>query len=41
MGLGDEIETQNDQLDRITGKVDSTDERVRDKNAQMRRILGK
>lgn len=41
MGLGDEIETQNDQVDRITGKVDNTDERIRDKNAQMRRILGK
>jgi synaptosomal-associated protein 29 len=41
IGLGDEIETQNDQLDRIAPKVDRADTKIRDQNRQMRQILGK
>ncbi|KAH9525486.1 Synaptosomal-associated protein 29 [Bulinus truncatus] len=39
MGLGEEIEKQNDQLDRINTKVDSTDVLLSHQNTQMRRIL--
>jgi synaptosomal-associated protein 29 len=41
MGLGDEIESQNDQLDRINTKVERADTKVRDQNRQMNRILKK
>jgi len=40
-GLNVEIETQNDQLDRIVPKVDRADTKIRDQNRQMRQILGK
>ncbi|XP_012946367.1 synaptosomal-associated protein 29 [Aplysia californica] len=40
-GLGDEIERQNDQLDRINVKVDGTDDLLSHQNTQMRRILKK
>ncbi|GFS20088.1 synaptosomal-associated protein 29 [Elysia marginata] len=40
-GLGDEIERQNDQLDRINVKVDNTDDLLSNQNRQMRRILKK
>lgn len=40
-GLGDEIESQNDQLDRIDLKTDKADTRLRDQNRQMRHILKK
>jgi synaptosomal-associated protein 29 len=40
-GLEDEIETQNDQIDRIMPKVDRADTKIRDQNRQMRQILGK
>ncbi|XP_059141307.1 synaptosomal-associated protein 29-like [Physella acuta] len=39
MGLGDEIERQNEQLDRINIKVDKTDELLGHQNTQMRKIL--
>lgn len=39
MGLGDEIESQNDQLDRINLGVDRADIKVKDQNRQMRKIL--
>ena len=38
-GLGDEIETQNEQLDRIHGNVDRADIKLTDQNRQMRGIL--
>ncbi|XP_067123729.1 synaptosomal-associated protein 29 [Centruroides vittatus] len=41
IGLGDEIEEQNSMLDRITGKVEKSDETVEYQNRQMRRILKK
>ncbi len=41
LGLGDEIERQNDQLDRIEAKTDKGDIQIRDKNRQMKHILGK
>ena len=40
LGLGDEIETQNEQIDRINSKVDRADISIQDKNRQMRQILG-
>ncbi|KAI8749260.1 synaptosomal-associated protein 29 [Biomphalaria glabrata] len=39
LGLGDEIEKQNEQLDRINTKVDSTDILLGHQNTQMKRIL--
>lgn len=39
MGLGDEIATQNDQLDRINVKVERADIKLRDQNRQMNHIL--
>ncbi|CAL1539257.1 unnamed protein product [Lymnaea stagnalis] len=41
LGLGDEIQRQNDQLDRINVKVDSTDVLLSHQNTQMRGILKK
>lgn len=41
MGLGDEIERQNEQLDRINVKVEKTDGLITHQNTQMRRILKK
>lgn len=41
VSLGDEIETQNEQVDRIMPKVERADIKVRDQNRQMGRILGK
>lgn len=41
IGLGDEIEEQNTMLDRITGKVEKSDETLEYQNRQMRRILKK
>lgn len=38
--LGDEIEEQNELLDRITSKADKTDAKVRDQDKQMKKILG-
>ena len=38
-GLGDEIESQNDQLDRITAGVGRADIKIKDQNRQMRKIL--
>ena len=40
LGLGDEIEAQNDQIDRINREVDKADISIQDKNKQMRHILG-
>lgn len=40
-GLGDEIERQNEQLDRINVKVEDTDDLLSNQNRQMRRILKK
>ncbi len=40
LGLGDEIEAQNEQIDRINSKVDKADVSIQDKNRQMRQILG-
>ena len=40
IGLGDEIEAQNDQIDRINREVDKADISIQDKNKQMRQILG-
>ena len=40
LGLGDQIEAQNDQIDRINRKVDTADISIKDKNEQMRQILG-
>lgn len=39
MGLGDEIESQNEQLDRINSGVDRADIKLKDQNRQMRKIL--
>nr|KAG5707029.1 hypothetical protein BaRGS_019634 [Batillaria attramentaria] len=39
LGLGDEIETQNQQLDRITPKVDKSNVLLEHQNQQMGRIL--
>lgn len=41
VGLGDEIERQNEQLDRINVKADRTDELLTHQNSQMRKILKK
>lgn len=41
MNLGDEIESQNDQLDRINYKVDKNSSLLDNQNAQMRKILYK
>ncbi|CAG5127273.1 unnamed protein product [Candidula unifasciata] len=41
LGLGDEIERQNEQLDRINVKVEKTDVLITNQNTQMRRILKK
>ena len=38
-GLGDEIEAQNEQLDRITVGVGRADIKLKDQNRQMRQIL--
>lgn len=40
-GLHDEIETQNDMLDDIVGKVDRADESLEHQNRQIKRILKK
>ena len=40
-GLGDEIERQNEQLDKINLKVEDTDDLLSNQNRQMRRILKK
>ena len=40
LGLGDEIEAQNDQIDRINREVGTADVSIQDKNRQMRQILG-
>ena len=40
-GLGNEIERQNDQLDRINYATEKTDITLRNQNAQMRTILKK
>ena len=40
-GLGDEIERQNEQLDRINIGVDKTDTLLDKQNTQMRKILRK
>ena len=40
-GLGDEIQSQNDQIDdRIMPSVERADQNIRDQNRQMKRILG-
>ena len=41
MGLGDEIQTQNEQLDRIDLGVGRAHDTIDDQNRQMRRILHK
>ncbi|GFN92818.1 synaptosomal-associated protein 29 [Plakobranchus ocellatus] len=41
LGLGDEIERQNEQLDRINVKVGDTDDLLSNQNRQMRKILKK
>ena len=38
-GLGDEIQSQNEQLDRINTGVDRADIKIKDQNRQMRKIL--
>lgn len=38
-GLGDEIESQNEQLDRINAGVERADIKITDQNRQMRGIL--
>ena len=38
-GLGDEIESQNEQLDRINVGVGRADIKLTDQNRQMRKIL--
>lgn len=39
LGLGDEIHAQNEQLDRVKGKVDKADVGVRNQNDQIKKIL--
>ena len=41
LGLGEEIETQNSQIERITGKAERADVTIKDQNRQMKTILGK
>ena len=41
LGLGQEIETQNTQIERITGKAERADVSIKDQNRQMKQILGK
>lgn len=41
LGLGDEIEAQNEQLERIMPKTERADIKIRDQNRQMKQILGK
>lgn len=41
IGLGGEIDEQNDMLDRISGKVERADESVERQNRQMARLLKK
>jgi len=38
-GLGNEIETQNEQLERINEQVGRADIKITDQNRQMRNIL--
>lgn len=38
-GLGDEIQSQNEQLDRINASTDRADIKLKDQNRQMRGIL--
>ena len=40
MALGDEVETQNQLLDRINTKTDKTDTTIRKQDDQMKKILG-
>ncbi|XP_054165041.1 synaptosomal-associated protein 29-like [Oppia nitens] len=39
LGLGDEIQTQNQQLDRITTKAERSEDTLQHQNRQMKRIL--
>lgn len=39
LGLQNEIESQNQQLDVITGKAERADTRIRDQNRQMGQLL--
>ncbi|XP_022102129.1 synaptosomal-associated protein 29-like isoform X2 [Acanthaster planci] len=39
MGLGDEIDRQNDDIDRITGKTDRLDTRIEGVNTDIKKIL--
>ncbi|XP_038074361.1 synaptosomal-associated protein 29-like [Patiria miniata] len=39
LGLGDEIERQNDDIDRITGKTDKLDTRIEGVNTDIKKIL--
>ena len=39
--LGEEIDVQNKQVDRITTKAERADVTVKDQNRQMKTILGK
>ena len=41
LGLGDEIEKQNDQLDRLDTKVAKTDSKLQGQNRQINKILYK
>lgn len=41
MGLGTEIERQNEQVDRIMDKADRADTTVRHQNREMKHILKK
>ena len=41
LGLGDEIEKQNDQLDRLDTKVAKTDTKLQGQNRQINKILYK
>ncbi|XP_002734482.1 synaptosomal-associated protein 29-like isoform X1 [Saccoglossus kowalevskii] len=41
LGLGQEIETQNDQIDRLTTKADKADQTIFGANKQMNKILFK
>ena len=41
LNLGTEIDTQNTQLERITGKAERADVTMKDQTRQMKKVLGK
>lgn len=41
LNLGTEIDTQNTQIERITGKAERADVTMNDQTRQMKKVLGK